>query len=134
MRKLICFGVMLVMCLGLFFGCETASGEGKPTGKFYTLQEAYDQGLLTVDDLQSIANYFNNNITPTDTINVAIEKAILETAAEKPGFVNSERRANFLNGQSASVQRAVTGFGLWPRNRVAENPCNKKTRQYINIV
>ena len=65
MRKLICFGVMLVMCLGLFFGCETASGEGKPTGKFYTLQEAYDQGLYG-GRLQSIANYFNNTYnTPT---------------------------------------------------------------------
>ena len=58
MKKIICLGVLSVMCLGLFFGCETARAKEKPTGKFYTLQDAYDQGLLTVDDLQSIAYYY----------------------------------------------------------------------------
>lgn len=51
-------------------------------GKFYTLQEAYDEGLLTVDDLQSIANHFNNGTLPADTLSSAIEAVIKETAAE----------------------------------------------------
>ena len=37
-------------------------------GRVYNLQEAYDEGLLTVEDLQQIANYHNNETLPTDIL------------------------------------------------------------------
>ena len=43
------------------FGCLGLSGckKRQAIGKFYTLQEAFDQGFLTENDLKSIA-YYNN--------------------------------------------------------------------------
>lgn len=51
-------------------------------GIFYSLQDAYDQGLLTIHDLQSIANYLNNGLVNADVLNAEVEKAIKETAAK----------------------------------------------------
>jgi len=36
--------------------------ENVPIGTFYSLQEAYDKGLLTVQDLRSIAYYYHNTL------------------------------------------------------------------------
>ena len=54
-KKVIIFLLSIICAFGVMFsaGCNT------PTGKFYTLQEAYDNGFLTQEDLMSIA-YFNN--------------------------------------------------------------------------
>lgn len=51
-------------------------------GQFYTLREAYDNGLLTVENLQSIADFSNNGTMPADKLSSKIEKAIKQTAAE----------------------------------------------------
>ena len=45
---------MLVAMLGCFAGCGPT-----PSGTFYTLQEAYEGGLLTREELMSIAYYHN---------------------------------------------------------------------------
>ncbi len=47
------------MALLLGFVAAVAVGCGTPKGKLYTLQEAYDSGWLTKDDLMSIAYYHN---------------------------------------------------------------------------
>ena len=44
------------------FGAIFSAGCNTPTGKFYTLQEAYDNGFLTQEDLMSIAYYHNGTI------------------------------------------------------------------------
>jgi hypothetical protein len=49
-KKIIALGVLIIMAISLA-ACENTKGS------FYSLQEAYDEGLLTVEDLQSIANY-----------------------------------------------------------------------------
>lgn len=46
----------------LMCGCERKHGE------FYTLQEAYENGILTQEDLISIAYYYHSNISP-ETVN-----------------------------------------------------------------
>jgi hypothetical protein len=56
MQKKLCTGLILIMSFILLCGC-TDKVEKK--GDFYTLQEAYDQGLLTKDALESIAYYQN---------------------------------------------------------------------------
>lgn len=50
-------------------------------GNFYTLQEAYDEGMLTVEDLQVIAEYLEKNVSAPEEINPGILKKIKEVAA-----------------------------------------------------
>ena len=50
-------------------------------GNFYTLQEAYDGGMLTVEDLQVIAEYLEKNVSAPEEINPGILKKIKEVAA-----------------------------------------------------
>lgn len=54
----------------------------KELGMFYTLQEAYDEGLLTVEDLQQIANYHANGTSPTGELSTEITNKIKELAAK----------------------------------------------------
>lgn len=51
-------------------------------GRFYTLQEAFDEGFLTVPDLQIIATYYNNKTDPLDILNDTTVKTIKETYRE----------------------------------------------------
>lgn len=83
-KKLICFFVLLTILFS-FTACAP-----QKRGEFYTLQEAYDQGLLTVDDLKNIAYHLNGespdeSFVPTpknpQTLSAATEKAIKETKA-----------------------------------------------------
>ena len=50
-------------------------------GNFYTLQEAYDGGMLTVEDLQVIAEYHEKKVSAPEEINPGILKKIKEVAA-----------------------------------------------------
>jgi len=52
-KKILIIGVTLMICLGFFSGCTSIKGS------FYSLQEAYDNGWLTQEDLQSLAYYYN---------------------------------------------------------------------------
>lgn len=51
-------------------------------GMFYSLQEAYDDGLLMVDDLQSIANYQNTGTLCATELSADAISAIKETYLE----------------------------------------------------
>ena len=57
--------------------------EKEPTGKFYDLEEAYNNGLLLKEDIEQIAYYHNNNNTVKypEALDKKIEREILETAA-----------------------------------------------------
>lgn len=75
-----------MVCIGLFSACNPP----KKHGEFYTLQEAYDQELLTQEDLKSIAYYHNGasedesfeSIPKTpEILSKKTEKAIKETRA-----------------------------------------------------
>lgn len=50
------------------------------TGMFYTLQEAYDKALLTVDDLESIA-YYRSTEYP-ESLSAEVKQVIKETKAD----------------------------------------------------
>ncbi len=81
-KRLFSLMVVAVMALGVFGLAACEPPEGEMNGQFYTLQEAYNENLLTVEDLQSIANHLNNGTLPADTLGSAIETGIKETAAE----------------------------------------------------
>lgn len=75
--KIIAFLMVLILVVSatiLLVGCV------KDRGDFYSLQEAYDNGWLTKEDLQTIANY-HNNPTQRPKLSAATEKAIKETRA-----------------------------------------------------
>lgn len=68
---------------------EETKGTEQMARTFYTLQKAYDDGLLTAADLQGIANHFNNDTAPTDNLSLELQEAIKETRAEKLRNLNS---------------------------------------------
>ncbi len=51
-------------------------------GAFYSLENAYNQGLITIEDLQTIAYYQNHGIMHSGTLNTELEEAIKETRAK----------------------------------------------------
>ena len=48
-------------------------------GKLYTLQEALEFSLLTLDDIKQIAYYYNNNLTPEKPLDKEVALKIRET-------------------------------------------------------
>lgn len=61
MKKSLLLGTIVLICLMLFTGCKKDYGKNKSgDSKFYTLQEAYDEGFLTKEDLEAIKPQNNN--------------------------------------------------------------------------
>lgn len=78
MIKKILFTLIAVLLFG-FSGFTACGKEEKSTGQFYTLQEAYDNELLTVENLQSIAYQLNNWTLPADDLSSKIDRVIKQT-------------------------------------------------------
>jgi len=59
LKKLLTLGIALAMLFSVFAltGCEKE--EDKTVGTFYSLQEAYDNEWITIEDLRSIAYYYS---------------------------------------------------------------------------
>jgi len=62
-KRIISLGVLLVMAI-FISACEGCS----ETGNLYELQEAYDNGWLTVEDLKSVVYYYNGGTTFNEEI------------------------------------------------------------------
>lgn len=81
--SIVCLGVMLIMCLGVFCACNCGEDDfrnpiiGEPAdGEFYSLKEAYEQKLLTKADLDEIAELYNNNAQQTESLDLDISEKI----------------------------------------------------------
>lgn len=62
---------------------ESSSGYvGEITGVFYTMEEAYEAGYLTREDLTNIAYYHNEWVPYPETLDNSIAEAIKKTRAE----------------------------------------------------
>lgn len=61
-----------------FSGCDICKED---IGKFYTLQEAHDKGLLTIQDLQTIADFLNGGTASPTELSGEIIELIKEAAA-----------------------------------------------------
>ena len=70
----------IVMLFGVA-GCNKKSQES--TGTFYTLQEAYENGWLTQENLKNIAYYHNNGIPYPESLSNNIAKSIKKSWAKK---------------------------------------------------
>ena len=55
---------------------------GEITGVFYTMEEAYEAGYLTREDLTNIAYYHNEWVPYPETLDNSIAEAIKKTQAE----------------------------------------------------
>lgn len=105
MKKIITLGVMLMMVLALFTSCsQNNNGKVIVEGSFYSLQSAYNQGLLTKKDLKEITKLKNNgNI---EKIDEQIENRIKQSysnyySQEKVEEVIIDRYLGTYNGSVA---------------------------------
>ena len=48
--------IIVILCSMVMVGCDNR----EPKGEFYTLQQGYDNGLITIEELQTIAYYHSN--------------------------------------------------------------------------
>lgn len=90
-KKLIVIVVVAIMLFGVvaLTACTSEEDEIVKKGTFYTLLEAYHGGLLTVEDLQIIANYHNNGTEFIEIMNSSVAAAIKQTRVEKLRNLNS---------------------------------------------
>lgn len=92
-KKVSIFAAVVIMTFGIFCGCQKPSNNDNdnktndPTneevvsGKFYTLEEAFEIGHLTKANLEQIAYYINNNISAEEILEDSTNAFIKETAA-----------------------------------------------------
>lgn len=78
MKKRFALGLLII---SLFITLICFAGCNKPTGKFYSLEESYEKGLITVEQLQEIAEYHNDGKDCPTPLDDKIANAIKETAA-----------------------------------------------------
>lgn len=79
---ILCLSAVIAACV--FCGCN----RGVVEGEFYTLKEAYEAGLLTREDLQTIALYYNGGEDVPDPIDARVAASIRESAAQRERLVN----------------------------------------------
>jgi len=82
-KKMKAIAIVALMLFGVvaLTACTPKEDEIVAKGTFYSLQEAYDEGLLTVENLQSIANYHNNGTTCLKALSNSVTEAIKEDTA-----------------------------------------------------
>ncbi|MCL2675351.1 MAG: hypothetical protein FWE84_02010 [Firmicutes bacterium] len=86
-------------------------------GAFYTLQEAYDEGFLTVNDLKSIAYYHHEGkVWLTDGENVWEDEEFVPLP-KKPETLSAETRKNIkeLEARNMNVEENI-GYFIIRRN------------------
>lgn len=82
MKKLLCILLSIISAVGIafaFVGC----GENEGYGQFYNLQNAYDNGLLSKDDLIHIAAIYNGEVQCTETLDGETELLIKNCKVER---------------------------------------------------
>jgi len=122
LKKIISVGVLLLMGMCFFCGCV----EDKPQGTFYSLQEAYEQGLLTQEDIRSIAYYYYDGM---EYVFVGVDKNEdsiydLQTTGyvpipKKPEILSTETE-KAVKESGAAIYRAQTfpdGTKIYPEAR-----------------
>ena len=104
---------LAALCMGMVSGCDNGKdGSEIGEGSFYTLQEAYDAGYLTKEEIMSIAYYhnggrvYNEDIMSEDYTPIPkVPQALSENVSYKiRETVASElRRSNIKNAKADGV-------------------------------
>ena len=88
-KYLICLLLVVILgCLPLLICCE------KSFGSFYTLQEAYDNGMISAQDLKIIADYLNSGSCPQDKLCDDILNSIRKTAVQNMRNASASSNSN----------------------------------------
>lgn len=82
-KKIICTVVAVIAACFLTFALAGCKNSGGMSGGCYYLQEAYDGGLLTVENLESIAGYHNGGTGYSEPLDESVAVKIKEIAAKK---------------------------------------------------
>jgi len=77
-KRIVVITILVVMCLSVFcmFSC-------RPSGKLYSIGEAYRAGLLTEEELQEIADLHNNGRQSEDTLSNKVATNIKKLKAKE---------------------------------------------------
>ena len=130
-RGIILLSLIIIMCLLTFGGCDNHNEETDKTklGNFYTLQEAYDGGMLTVEDLQVIAEYHEKGVSVPEPLSPDVENAIKEVAArnmrEKENIEDATADGfwidRYYGTYNGSVAFMISGYIAYPAVVLDEN-------------
>ena len=74
--KALCTAIAAVLLCGGIAGCASQT-----VGTFYSLDEAYQNGWLSQDDLQEIADLHNHGLQSAENLDDKIADCVKETAA-----------------------------------------------------
>ena len=126
-RGIILLSLIIIMCLLTFGGCD--NHDETKLGNFYTLQEAYDGGLLTVEDLQVIAEYHEKGVSVPEPLDPNIENTIKEVAAremrEKENIEDATADGfwidRYYGTYNGSVAFMIIGYIAYPAVELDEN-------------
>lgn len=107
---------ILIMCLSILCACaEKKDNEFSDTpakrGDFYTLQEAYDQGLITKADLQNIAYY--QNYSKHDESYIPTPKNPAELSAETAHAIKQTYAYDLHIGKKPSEIFVTKYYGMY---------------------
>ncbi len=91
LKKILLLCLSCILGAALLFGCgDEESVPEEPKGEFYGLGEAYNEGLLTTDDILAIKNYSSDEALDEDTAMAIREDMLISMrSAVKP---NGEKR------------------------------------------
>jgi len=81
MKKISVLLIVLLLLLSLSACDKTEDIGQEDIGTFYNLREAYEEGLLTVENVQSIADYYHGTLKYSRSLNLKIKQKIKETRA-----------------------------------------------------
>ncbi len=87
---------MILLCAGVLCGCDNGNNSEIGEGTFYTLQEAYNAGYLTKEEIMSIAYYHNGGRVYNEEIMSEDYKPITKTPQEL-----SEKTVNKIKENAA---------------------------------
>ncbi len=106
-KKVFFVFVLIILCVCIFSSCALFVSRGE----FISLQKAYDTGIITKEDLKSIAYYQNGDNRGIDNENFVPNKKTPETLSAETEKAIKETRAynlrkNSLSGISTKMAKA----------------------------
>ena len=103
--------VIVIVCASTLVGCNKL----EPKGEFYTLQQAYDNGLIIEEDLWSIAYYYCNGIDYSDFN--GIDYSAITPIPKNPKILDEKTLAKIKNDALINLlaQKDKDGRQLYPK-------------------
>lgn len=101
LKKIFTWG-FLVMTLCFFTACTSSHGT------FYSLNDSYELGFITQDDLQRIAD-FHNNLQFPDSLSDDVAKSIKKSAA----YEARHSLQNFVSNAKADDYSIIQYYGCY---------------------